>query len=1567
MKIDLVPCEGPIAREINGLTKLQAAMPPTWFAYANREIAVGNRSAAEIDLLIVGDDRIYLVDLKDWHGTLENDRGRWLQNGLPRGRSAVRKVRENAKKIAGYFRGRLPPRVGNIFVEGLVVVTGDLDYSSLPADERMGILKLDEFGSVSDPKNRERLLERVSRAKDSAHLTDFKTEFDLLMRISSAVKPRVFRPFGYDLGKSPESVHRSDLYREFFGTTQTGDRGIIRQWDFTKLPIEMQELNARTEILARETQVRDHLALHSAYFEADEWALNRVGVDDDLELFEHPRALTRAAAYIGKAVETVGYLDRLDKLKALVATIAEMHKLGCAHTDLTPYSVWLGAGTRHKLSNLVAARIPSRKTLGPQRYLFVNESGSGEAIDPVQMDVLSLAKIGLSLLTASSSSGDSPLASICQFLESAGQPNRVASAGDLLASLNKLDPRTRTGVAAMQELATRVVSATNPYIAYTPTGAVQARGDQLTYSSVSNGKPVVVKIWNSVSNSSSTERIFAALPGFLKARAVLEGRDRVFAEVHDCGIGQGASFVVVEFVEGESLGSKKLSSSEAADLCSGLVRELASAHDSGLAHGDLSPENVIVIKDEGGARPVFIDFIRIDLGPSDYTPGYSPLVECDDFQRDAFGMGKIAFGLLSSHVEEDAICRRACELIEGELEDGWRDPSLFLAKLKASLLPVESIIEAKCIVQLPMVTLASAMDLESDGGCYYLKYVPPKSGDQGTLIINGLHHALKLPVQPDGTVAMTHGRLGSVEPLLLGRLRSFTPRGAILNSIRLQLLPLGSDNDLSDAMAQVANWLRQARQPSEGLLQRTRLPSGSIARRPRDRREAWDIFAQAESEARFEVRITGAPSQDAETLVFPVAPWQVPDDIASPRTVYRMNRHGDEVEMGNLAFTRSGESEIAVEGVSLQDFPSSSLPILIIRDRRNESAREKKVAAARRLAVDSGARIGLLAEFDALASRQSLRPSFGHINHVSEEDLRIYGLNGDQRTAVLGALNGSGVFLLQGPPGTGKTKTIAALVHTIATKLGSRRILVASQTHEAVNNAASKIADTFNSLGTPLDLVRVGNEDDVADELLGVHTAALRRDFVSLFIAEADARLRPIGREIGLDDSVIDLLLALHRSVIEPLERAMSWDKNANLQRASIRPQELRRFALDGLKESFPEAEDLDVSVGGARTQLASLVASAGRAASPDQCQRFLDVISAASDALRRLSGGASDGPFGEFLVKTRAIACGTCVGIGSAAFKLADKVFDWVIVDEAARCTPTELAVAIQSGKRIVLVGDHLQLPPFIGSEVRAALQRILDAKDVSAWCKSDFEEMFSEVNDSHCASLWEQYRMIEPISRIVSDLAYDGKLESNRSESISWAQRLPYVGQAAVSLVDTNHFGPSESQRQGSKSYQNQQEASWIVHWLKDVISDSSLLSDLISATEQDDQAAVGVICAYSSQVELLRERIYEEGIEDACSQFLKVGTVDSYQGRENVVVIVSLVRSNPSHTVGHVQLFQRINVALSRARERLVIVGDSATWLDQTNEGFLASQAWSYISKRADGTKYQVLALGEGVTHE
>jgi superfamily I DNA and/or RNA helicase len=117
-----------------------------------------------------------------------------------------------------------------------------------------------------------------------------------------------------------------------------------------------------------------------------------------------------------------------------------------------------------------------------------------------------------------------------------------------------------------------------------------------------------------------------------------------------------------------------------------------------------------------------------------------------------------------------------------------------------------------------------------------------------------------------------------------------------------------------------------------------------------------------------------------------------------------------------------------------------------------------------------------------------------------------------------------------------------------------------------------------------------------------------------------------------------------------------------------------------------------------------------------------------------------------------------TCVGVGQTKIRIDKKTYDWVIVDEAARCTPSELAVPIQVGRRLLLVGDHRQLLPMIERCVSAGLRDEMPGISPSEFTRSDFERAYlSSYGVDNGRTLTEQYRMTPAICEVVSKIFYE------------------------------------------------------------------------------------------------------------------------------------------------------------------------------------------------------------------
>jgi predicted DNA helicase len=224
---------------------------------------------------------------------------------------------------------------------------------------------------------------------------------------------------------------------------------------------------------------------------------------------------------------------------------------------------------------------------------------------------------------------------------------------------------------------------------------------------------------------------------------------------------------------------------------------------------------------------------------------------------------------------------------------------------------------------------------------------------------------------------------------------------------------------------------------------------------------------------------------------------------------------------------------------------------------------------------------------------------------------------------------------------------------------------------------------------------------------------------------------------------------------------------------------------------------------------------------------------------------------------------------------------FDAVIIDEAGQCLlPMALLVAKKSSK-IILAGDPFQLPPTVISNEAAEL----------GFNKSVLEIAYEQKNSSILLNI--QYRMAPKIAEFPSDYFYQGKLKSHKEN----------VEHDSLVFIDSAGANYIESQDENKSKY-NRQELVFLRQYL---------------ANNFDHKNDITFISPYSAQVALAKE-VLPENIH--CS------TIDSFQGQEADVVCISLVRSNESSDIGFLKEYRRMNVAMTRAKEKLVIIGDSST---------------------------------------
>jgi DNA polymerase III delta prime subunit len=272
-------------------------------------------------------------------------------------------------------------------------------------------------------------------------------------------------------------------------------------------------------------------------------------------------------------------------------------------------------------------------------------------------------------------------------------------------------------------------------------------------------------------------------------------------------------------------------------------------------------------------------------------------------------------------------------------------------------------------------------------------------------------------------------------------------------------------------------------------------------------------------------------------------------------------------------------------------------------------------------------------------------------------------------------------------------------------------------------------------------------------------------------------------------------------------------------------------------------------------------------------------------------------------------LVAGTCNRLAIDS-RLRFKVFDWLILDEANKVRANEALALMPIAKRWVMIGDLNQLPPVM--EEAASTFKIDQPLDEVVRDDSFYGWMWDRVPATSRIMLPRQYRMREPIGRVVSDLFYEGKLIH---ESPSPRMPLPWPFDRELVWVDT---GAQDEYRDAQRSVANEFEV--------------ALCKDITSIIRRRvRKAKLAVIAMYNSQVNRLQGSL--KGIVPPDD----IESVDAFEGRESDAVILSLVRSNDRAAIGFLNDPNRVNVAISRAKKLLVIVGDSKTVIGGAPELF------------------------------
>lgn len=281
------------------------------------------------------------------------------------------------------------------------------------------------------------------------------------------------------------------------------------------------------------------------------------------------------------------------------------------------------------------------------------------------------------------------------------------------------------------------------------------------------------------------------------------------------------------------------------------------------------------------------------------------------------------------------------------------------------------------------------------------------------------------------------------------------------------------------------------------------------------------------------------------------------------------------------------------------------------------------------------------------------------------------------------------------------------------------------------------------------------------------------------------------------------------------------------------------------------------------------------------------------------------------------------CTLTGSANRLLAGQKFGTLFIDEAAQALEAACWIAIRKADRVVLAGDHQQLPPTVKSPqaLRAGLGRTLMQALVA--------------NKPEAVSLLQlQYRMNEEIMHFSSRWFYDGRLQA--APEVKYRGLLDF--DTPIEWIETDELDSPEEFVGENYGRINKPEAELTVAQLKAYIAKIGRERFL------EERIDVGVISPYKAQVQYLRQLLRRDEFFKPYRHALTVNTVDGFQGQERDVILISLVRANEEGQIGFLGDLRRMNVAMTRARMKLIILGNAATLTRHT----FYRQLYAYVKQ-------------------
>ena len=1599
-----------------------------WKGYSGFRFAdVKERKEGEFDLVIVTHCNVLIIELKHWNGTIICRQDKWYLNDKDMGRSPV-SITRNKQFMLGKkldkFKQQFTNKGFRPRIHFLVVMTGNADFSQLPDNEKLHVVTLTEFLQLKDEKQ---FNARFRPHPDSKTLNQDFELFDKKIFSSNTVKPKNISIDGYYAEDTPIFSHPKHIYQEYLAQTENKkhqDQALLRRWDFTKINrSEAQTPDGRYRLVSREYDVLHHIKLKNE--DLYHACLNYKSTPpqkgeitaEHIDLFELFPQQKRFDQFIsGCNGENLSTERRLGLVQLLLDKFAQLHKIGIAHRDLGNHSIWLSADDKITLSGFATAYFSSEETVGDIREIL-EVSGDlakshfplsdGIKLTPYQYDVRSLAVLAWHIIQAKRISQISldemknkladetawyaeilrtalsniPFKSAVNFLDKFNQA-KPEQAVDFSFDFTKLEPFT------LDINHSRTYREDDDFIVETSEKEVYR----------SNG--LLVKAWLNADPQTDNSKARVVLNWLENMAKLANLSPDYLPKIREFGIAKksGCLFAASDFIDGhtwQDICKLDLSDKQKQTLIHQFIQSIEHLHSLGFTHGDLKPDNVLVTIEDDSVQLYILDILDFSSnGQSQFNTEYSPEFDYStEKQRDNFAVMKMACELLG--VEWNRPSESFADISEAVQQEYSDSQTAFI-----SLARFKEAINPKPVTPMIDITVGgreffSPIAIYPENGELFVQFEKSKQGDVLVQFI-GLGGVLKVFYSVEDK-QFTH----ALAPIN----RDYISKRDRDNSVMILTLGLNITYGSYSEMASLNHSLKTneqfihtinqfitkhiSKQSEEEHIEKfevskTEIVDAEIAvpvieQRP-SIQKLWQAILDTETEALPSITASEVlqKTENGETYIPYDGEINPIDQFKRDEIVEAIGKsEGGEktFKYGVVDIAKSQLNELHIKSKSLTNSVNNiqaDTPVYLQSIQNKASYKRRKNALQRILDGESAVK-NLANYFD----EHCTLPSEKYDIHVSDEEFKRYdqpeknvSLNEAQRIAFQRLIANGPLSLLQGPPGTGKTEFIAAFVHYLFDVQKVRNILLVSQSHEAVNTAAERIRKHCQRLGTDLQLVRFSNreiadseilEDVFSPNLVGQKQAQLNVNKIS--------NICQLGRSMGLPEDYLRERAELAFDIGVQIRRYQKIVKSSKDETVDEDEKCLRKKLEKSIKEQaqamgLRELLEIDEILPKFISEL-----DHKHNIQPIENIQAGKLIDLTQDMLEALSNERTN--YDEFLARSRQLVIGTCVGIGQRHIGITDNLYDWVIVDEAARSISSELAIAMQSGARILLVGDHKQLPPLYSEEHKNALARRLGiskrGEELDQALGSDFERVFlSEYGKQTCATLKTQYRMAPAIGSLVSACFYENVLENGKTDNDvpNIYFRLPEKIKSCVTWLDTTSL-PNAYHEQGKNgSLSNRAEADVIIGILQDLANDETFMnSEPVQKCLEKNEQAIGVICMYGEQKKMIRKKFNERSWNDDFRRLVKIDSVDSYQGKENRVIILSLTRHDKACSTGFLHLPNRINVALSRAMDKLVIVGAKTVWEQPKNSKTPLAKVLRFIQKQNNPQDYAIKILKNG----